>query len=252
MSGSARLGVSQTQPATFSGTTNTTWSAAADMWLRESNTDCVSNCRHGSNGGTAVVPTYRYLHGDSLPCPPPNTGKDCGNSLAPLFKMGHGLSYTTWDIQHGSNSHVMSTTSQIAAQLEPYFQTRGAATATPAQWTITVTNTGDVASGLTVLCFVSSNHTDAPIQKLAAFERLPVIAAGASANVTLYAATTSLSLTDKDGTEAIIPGEYAFSIGLGNSGLPLSASLSLSGENVTLWSLKSVRQEHEAQHTVSQ
>jgi len=30
-----------------------------DMWLRESGPDCVSNCRQGQNGGTAVVPTYR-------------------------------------------------------------------------------------------------------------------------------------------------------------------------------------------------
>jgi len=63
-----------------------------DMWLRESGPDCVSNCRQGQNGGTAVVPTYRYLHGDSLACPAPNLGKDCGNSLKPLFRMGHGLS----------------------------------------------------------------------------------------------------------------------------------------------------------------
>ena len=63
-----------------------------DMWLRESGPDCVSNCRQGQNGGTAVVPTYRYLHGDSLACPAPNLGRDCGNSLKPLFRMGHGLS----------------------------------------------------------------------------------------------------------------------------------------------------------------
>ena len=32
------------------------------------------------------------LQWHSLACPAPNLGKDCGNSLKPLFRMGHGLS----------------------------------------------------------------------------------------------------------------------------------------------------------------
>jgi beta-D-xylosidase 4 len=217
-----------------------------DMWLHESDPDCVSNCKQ--SGPNAVVPTYRYLHGDSLPCPPPNEGKDCGNSLAPLYRMGHGLSYTTWTLKHSGAAHVSATTVKIADEFEPYFKNRQDLT-TPAVWKIEVTNTGTVPSGLVVLCFVSSEHTDAPRQKLVGFERVPILAAGASTTVQLFAATTALTLTDKVGTEAIHAGSYVLTCSAGDDAKipPLAATLSLTGSNVTLWSLKAVREKHEAE-----
>ena len=149
---------------------------------------------------------------------------------------------TTWSLKHSGAAHVTATTAQIAGEYESYFRNRGDST-TPARWSIDVTNTGSVASGLTILCFVSSHHPDAPIQKLVGFERLPVVAPGASATATVFAATTALSLTDQDGTEAIHAGDYQLLIGdPSGSGPQLRAFLSLSGANVTLWSLKTVRE----------
>ena len=64
-----------------------------------------------------------------------------------------------------------------------------------------------------MLGFVTSNHSDAPINpKLFDFQRV-FINPGQSVNVSLSVSPESISLTDKLGGERILPGKYKIMIG---------------------------------------
>jgi beta-glucosidase-like glycosyl hydrolase len=129
---------------------------------------------------------------------------------------GFGLSFTNFELSmlspHGSKPVTM-TTLDIAAAYEAYYVSGGKTSAL--QVSLRVRNIGGTSSELSVLAFVLpiSGGADAPIRALGGFERLPVIPAKGSEEVTIAVSATAFAMTDLNGTMAIRPGEYELRVG---------------------------------------
>jgi beta-glucosidase-like glycosyl hydrolase len=112
-------------------------------------------------------------------------------------------------------------------------------------YVIKVTNTGSVASDVSVLGFVTATgsvrgvDTDAPLKELFDFERLADLAPGESRTVQLSIPPAVLSLTDADGVETVRAGEYVVQVGVEGAaeGSVARASLTVAGADAVLFSM---------------
>ncbi|KAH3758310.1 glycoside hydrolase family 3 protein [Pelomyxa schiedti] len=139
----------------------------------------------------------------------------------PLYEFGFGLSYTTFDYQLLSSSVSKFSTEDLEAQLE-----RDHSVVTNYQ--VKVTNTGPVASDVSVLGFITGNGTTVPFRKLFGFDRVSMLQPGASTIVTIPLYTESLAISKQttNGRKLSIPCDMERIIEIG-SPKPATSSLLL-------------------------
>lgn len=126
--------------------------------------------------------TYRYFEG------------------TPLYPFGYGLSYTTFSY------------SDLSAPKDPVHA------GDPAEFEVTVTNTGKVAGDEVAQLYLSfPNEKGAPIRALRAFERVH-LEPGASKRVHFQLKPRDLSMVNEAGSPMIVEGDYTVSIGGGQPG----------------------------------
>ena len=137
--------------------------------------------------------TYRYY-----------TGK-------PLFEYGQGLSYTTFSMQ---------------------CKCSGGCSATPMNFSCTVSNTGDVAGDEVVMVFHQAGDAirkgvshPVPLKSLVQFDRVS-LAPGGSATVNFQLTDAAFELTTTDGNKTVIAGQRNILFSRGN-GDDVSISVSL-------------------------
>eukprot|EP01062_Namystynia_karyoxenos_P069458 TRINITY_DN64953_c0_g1_i1.p1 TRINITY_DN64953_c0_g1~~TRINITY_DN64953_c0_g1_i1.p1 ORF type:complete len:899 (+),score=303.63 TRINITY_DN64953_c0_g1_i1:73-2769(+) len=138
----------------------------------------------------------------------------------PLWEFGHGLSYTNFSYSW-------------AAPPPAAVDTAGAVSDPPA-YSVTVTNTGAVRSGVSVLAFLTRNATAGPKKELFDFQRAE-LAPGQSA--TLHFAMSPYVVADSsaDGTQRIAPGPVHVTIG------SLSHTVTFTGAPLTTFDLPHLR-----------
>jgi beta-glucosidase-like glycosyl hydrolase len=159
------------------------------------------------NGGI----TYRYYTGDAL------------------WEFGFGMSYTTFEYTWMMPEYPRALTTHLAAK-------------DGINYTVKVTNTGHMAGDEVVLGFLNnSDHEDAPIRELFAFERIS-LDPGQSEVVYLTVPPEVLSLVDERGVEAIVPGRYGVKIGV------LETEVNLKGDTQILFDLMEVKKRHVKVH----
>lgn len=158
----------------------------------------------------------------------------------PLWKFGHGLSYTNFDVTIeaepeplvgsivgdggavGSNWTVETFAAATRGSYSPLHRVTNSAPA----YSIRVTNTGAVGGGFNAMAFVTMSRSDQgrfgfPIQRLFAFAGIDWLDPGVSQVLELAIPTAQqLSVADEHGQQWLHAGEYMIHIG----GPPLSPS----------------------------
>ena len=167
----------------------------------------------------------------------------------PLYEFGFGLSYSTFRFQWSEPPPTASTTQAVAAAHDDD---------PPLVYRVTVTNTGEVASGVAVLAFVNTSiqHLDPdtdplpspPLRKLFNFTRT-FLAPGASVHLEFSLGRELVALSDHSGQQAVRAGRYTVAIGgVGRAGRvedgAVSTPLQLTGEPRVLFSMNELRRRH--------
>ena len=162
---------------------------------------------------------------------------------APLWPFGHGSSFSTFS-HHCSGSGARRTVMTADAASEERAEI----------YVCTVTNTGTVVSDATVLAWLSSNATDAPLTELFAFGRVTALVPGKTAPVNLTLPPRVLALVDTSGTSSVRPGEYELRVGgdalgggcIDDKGVDVCArmSLALRGAEQVLFSMAEVERRY--------
>jgi len=131
----------------------------------------------------------------------------------PVYPFGFGLSYTTFEYQWINDPVTIARTTiatQIArADYSPF-------TAVPlVNRTVVVTNTGKVASDVTVLAFVEGPNPGIngnPIKQLIGFERVLKLQPGSKSSVIFPIRAHDLSYTSRDGKLAALVGTWQLTV----------------------------------------
>lgn len=111
--------------------------------------------------------------------------------------------------------------------------------AAPVAFAVNVTNTGAVASGVTVLAFVSGDGAPgAPLRQLFDFGGVPLLAPGESATVFFALTPAAAAQVDRDGARVLRAGERVVDFGgdggRGGGRAPLRATVRLEGADVVV------------------
>lgn len=176
----------------------------------------------------------------------------------PQFGFGYGMSYTNWSFAWvGENTH-----GDTAGYLLKQQKVSTAAVASGEvrlRRTVEVTNTGQVASAITVLGFlnmsVSENQKSLipppPLRQLFNFTKI-FLSPGEAQTVALSVEPELVALTSWDGVRAIRPGRLGVSIGgVAREGTTKTGAvvdeLELVGPPITLFSMPELRKKARAQ-----
>jgi len=193
----------------------------------------IANMDLRSDGGI----TYQYTTADDI-----------------IYPFGFGLSYSSFAFETITKAATTSTThmqaqhaagAKATAAAAHYDTTTVGFTPDLPSYLINVTNTGALASSVSVLGFVTATaavrgaEMDAPLKELFDFERLVDVAPGESRMVQLSIPPAVLSLTDAQGVESIRSGGYEIEIGVEGAaeGSVARASLEVAGDDTVLFSL---------------
>jgi len=162
---------------------------------------------------------------------PPNPGRTykfySGESV---FNFGDGMSYTTFSYTWNPAAAAIGTTVLTTQQLlEQHLADDDNS------YSVTVTNTGNVAGDDVVLCFITFPQApDYPIQQLVGFDRVH-LAPGASASVFFGVRAVQLASVDFHGDKWVRPGNFSVKIGtkLNGHGKALH-NIAVTGESVLI------------------
>jgi len=159
-----------------------------------------------ANGTSNPGRTYRFYTGQAV------------------YPFGFGLSFTTFNYSMVSSSFLKSAGNRhrTSASASPILYTAdlykaGMADdrAPASEYTINVTNTGSVASDVSVLGFLSTqpdpSHPAAaspPLSTLFGFDKLHALAPGQSATVYFFVTVRQLVHVDSTGDKWLLPGKY--------------------------------------------
>ena len=165
---------------------------------------------------------------DTAPYPPhgPNPGRTYRFLAKPEFQkfpFGHGLTFGASFVYSSptiSVAHVPVATVNGVVKAADAPRTRYIAAAL-AHVSIEVANVGSRAAGHSVLLFAAppnAGKDGSPINSLVAFERIPSVAAGDKATVTLALTAWSLALADTKGVWGGMTGNWTFSASNGTTG----------------------------------
>jgi len=180
---------------------------------------------------------------------PPNPGRTykfyTGEAV---YNFGDGMSYTTfsytWNPPASSSSSSPSSLSADSSIRATVMTTQQLLQLHLADddnsYSVTVTNTGNVAGDDVVLCFITFPQApDYPIQQLVGFERV-TLAPGASANIFFGVRAAQLAYVDAHGDKWARAGNFSIAIGskMNGHGKPLH-QIVVTGESVLLSKWKS-------------
>lgn len=146
----------------------------------------------------------------------------------PLYKFGWGMSYSafTFEMHTDDNQDATdggggeSVQAQAPSRRPAHFSTAGiAAGVETIAYSVRVTNAGAMASAVSVVAMLSSEHVDAVRnEQLVDFDKTPVLQPGESTIVRLGVSKERLALIDALGDERIAAGEYQLRLGGAGSG----------------------------------
>ena len=131
----------------------------------------------------------------------------------PVYPFGFGLSYTTFSYKYFNttmNNNIIKT-DKLADYYRngKYFQSDD-----DTQFIVQVTNTGKMNSDCVVLGFMTYQNANATSPKIKLFDFQRVyVEIGQSVNVTLQVSAETISYTNEDGIEKILPGNYDLFMG---------------------------------------
>ena len=137
----------------------------------------------------------------------------------PLWKFGHGLSYTSFDVVVETEPQPPAPSGWTAASFAAATRARSNAGAqginTELAYSVRVTNTGAVGGGLNVMGFVTApKAVGFPLQRLFGFVGVEWLHPGASRLVQLPLPTArQLSVADAEGQQWLHAAEYTIHIG---------------------------------------
>lgn len=153
----------------------------------------------------------------------------------PVYEFGYGLHFTTFDVQWQRSPPVAYNITTLIAP--------GASQGRPLDLaaldtiTISVKNTGTVASDYVVLLFLNSTAGPAPFpnKQLVSYTRLHQIQPGATALASLDVTLGSVARADTNGNMWLFSGEYQWNIDTGP--VRLTAQFALEGNpfQITEW-----------------
>ena len=153
------------------------------------------------------------------------------------------MSYTTF-LFEVSGQHSISTSVKALLKHDRIYYKTSDKVMSPAGYSVKVTNTGSVESECSVLGFVSSDHSDAPINKeLFDFARVGPLKPGETTIVHLGVSASVLSVVDKNGVQTLMPGSYKVEFGVEGAaeGTPVEAELVLKGEAQEMFSIQKIK-----------
>nr|AMW64957.1 beta-xylosidase [Thermoascus aurantiacus] len=162
----------------------------------------------------------------------------------PVYEFGHGLFYTTFHISLDS-SHIKKNsagaTYNIAALLsQPHPDHEFIEQVPLLNFTVKVANTGHRASPYSAMLFASTRDAGPapyPNKWLVGFDRLPTLAPGESATLTIPVAIGSVTRVDEQGNRVLYPGRYELAL---NNERDAVLSFTLTGDEavVAKWPLE--------------
>ena len=163
----------------------------------------------------------------------------------PLWEFGHGESYSTFTFEWTDAAETGDPMRVVAADVMS-----GAVTL---EYNVKVTNTGKVASAVSVLAFINASVAEAhraavptpPIRQLFNFTKI-FLQPGGEAAVTLVMEPELLALTSWEGERAVRAGRYSIAVGgVGRAGRvedgAVMRTLEVVGEPAVLFSMVDVR-----------
>jgi hypothetical protein len=161
----------------------------------------------------------------------------------PLFPFGWGVSYSTFTFE------ILTTNmSETSSSSPPFTAASLVAGSQEIKHVVRVTNTGRVASAVSVQAFVGSDHADAVFNdELYDFDITTVLSPGDTQLLTFTLPTKTLALVDDDGDQMVSPGLYRLKIGGAGSGRTrdedfAKTTLNVFGDaSVYLWRLSAAR-----------
>jgi len=142
----------------------------------------------------------------------------------PLYPFGFGLSYTTFSLAPALHQSSITLPSTGSITLK-----------------VTLTNTGKVPGDEVVFAYMTNEtqvrlDTPMPIKSLLTFQRSH-LNAGESTTVDLELQAKRFALVNSKGVKTVVPGSYTLQVDRGH-GTPLKFVVEITGEPVTLFSLK--------------
>lgn len=154
----------------------------------------------------------------------------------PVYPFGHGLFYTTFQEQlMGSSINSYSTDSYNITSV--FAQSHGdyayAEQAPILNFTVKVTNTGNVSSDYSAMLFASttSGPTPRPVKWLVGIDREAAIAPGSSCTVTIPVPVGALARADANGDLVVYPGSYQLAL---NNEASVTYNFTLTGGAATI------------------
>ena len=178
-------------------------------------------------GGSGI--TYRYYTG------------------TPVYSFGYGLYYTNFTYKY-YNSTQLDTNGERVIESKTladfyrngYYNYKSDASS----FIVEITNIGKVPSDCIVLGFVTSeDDPDAPLIKLFDFQRA-YVDVGKKVNVTLSITPESISVTNKDGNERIVPGKYNLFMGDYQNNNYVHHRLTMVGNEESIFNLKEIKEKY--------
>ena len=160
----------------------------------------------------------------------------------PVYEFGTGLFYTNFSVAAASfNTSATFSIADLANATHPGYVYPDLAPVT--NYTVTVTNIGSVASDYSAILF--ANTTDAgpapyPNKWVVGFERLAMIAPGASAQLTIPVSIGSIARYDGSGNSVLYPGSYNLAL---NNERDAVVSVTLTGVEEVLMHWPEVEQQ---------
>nr|CUT08920.1 beta-xylosidase B [Blastobotrys adeninivorans] len=152
----------------------------------------------------------------------------------PVYEFGHGLFYTTFKTDLTSEAKNTFNLTKVLTAAHPGYDSPDLQTLLNV--TVTVTNTGDVASDYTNMLFANTKNAGPapyPNKWLVGFDRLSSIQPGSSKTLTIPVPVGALSRVDEDGNRVLYPGDYELHLGTDKED-KVKASVKLTGKAVTL------------------
>ena len=130
----------------------------------------------------------------------------------PVYPFGAGLFYTNFSISASTNASATISTNSLNNTHPGYAYID---LAPLLNYSVTVTNTGSIASDYSAILFANTTNAGPspyPNKWVVGFERLPTIAPGASATLTIPVSIGSMARYDGDGNAVLYPGSYELAL----------------------------------------